>query len=115
MGIVIVTSATDIASVLRGERERREWTGEDLDARVGWPDRYAAKAENPEAKWGRRLIRIHGMADLWLQSLDLHLCLVERKQAERMMAEAAADPEVREEGANHRVGRVQVSRLVWPA
>lgn len=112
MSFAIVTSATDIAAVLRGERERRGWTGEDLDARVGWPDRYAAKAENPEAKWGRRLIRVHSMADLWFQSLDLHLCLVERKEAERLAAEVTADPKVGEHRSVH-VQRIQVARLVW--
>lgn len=108
---VILTSTSDVATLLRGERERRGWTGEELDARVGWPDRYAAKAENPGASWGKSLIRIHGMGDLWLQSLGLAVVLIERKQAERLVAEASADPEVGEQ--DHRRERVQVVRMTW--
>jgi len=107
---LIVTSSTDIAAVLRRERERRGWTGEELDAKVGWPDRYAAKAENPGTAWGKTLVRVHGMADLWLQTLDYALVLVDRKEAERMVAEAAADPEVCE---RDHLRRVQVMRLVY--
>ncbi len=106
---VIVTSATDIATVLRGDREALGMSGEQLDEVIGWPDRYSAKVENPKRKWGRTLFRIEPMADYWLKGLNRALILVDRDEAERMIQEHASlhNPESR------RLARVRVVRLAF--
>jgi hypothetical protein len=107
---VIVTSATDIATTLRGDREALGMSGEELDAVIGWPDRYAAKVENPRKKWGRTLFRIEPMADYWLKGLNRSLVLMDRDQAEQLMrdhAEASQGPE------SKRLARVRVVRLAF--
>lgn len=94
---VIVSSGTNIAAVLRGDREAFGMSGEELDARIGWADRYTAKAENPDKKsWGKRLIRIEPMADLWMIGLNRALVLMDRTEAERLVREHASSlPDVR--------------------
>ena len=82
--VILVTSATDIATALRRDRERKKkMIGEEFDDYVGWADRYTAKAENPDALWGKTLIRVEMHADLWLQALGYHLVIMDRKEAER--------------------------------
>lgn len=107
---VLVTSTTDIATTLRGDREALGMSGEELDAVIGWPDRYAAKVENPRKKWGRTLFRIEPMADYWLKGLNRALVLMDRDQAEQLMrehAEASQNPE------SNRLARVRVVRLAF--
>lgn len=103
-----VTSTTDIAAVLRADREALGWTGEQLDVRVGWADRYGAKAENPEAPWGKRLIIVRHMGDYWLEALGRTLLLVDTRQAEEILA-AVTD----EGGSGHGFETVRGMRLVW--
>lgn len=106
---VIVTSATDIATTLRGDREALALSGEQLDAIVGWPDRYAAKVENPDHRWGRTLFRIQPMADFWLKGLNRALVLMDAEAAEQLIRDHAAShaPEGR------RLARVRVTRLAY--
>lgn len=104
---MIVTSATDIATVLRGDREALGMSGEQLDEIIGWPDRYSAKVENPKRRWGRTLFRIEPMADYWLKGLNRALILMDHDKAEQIVKEHAAtsqDPEGR------RLARVRVLR-----
>lgn len=107
---VLITSATDIATALRGDRETLGMSGEDLDAVIGWPDRYSAKVENPRKKWGRTLFRIEPMADYWLKGLNRALVLMDRDQAENLMREHAAASQNPE---SQRLARVRVLRLAY--
>jgi hypothetical protein len=105
---VIVTSALDIAAVLRGDREALGISGEELDGRIGWADRYTAKAENPNAKWGRHLIRVEPCADEWMQALNRSLVLMDRTYAQELVRQHASSlPDVR--GLQRRL----VQRLVF--
>lgn len=106
---VIVTSATDIATVLRGDREALGMSGEQLDEVIGWPDRYAAKVENPRKRWGKTLFRIQPMGDFWLKGLNRSLVLMDSELADKIVREHAAsqDPESR------RLARVRVVRLAY--
>lgn len=60
-------------------------TGEALDTRIGWADRYSAKAENPGAQWGKRLFRMHAMGEIWLMGVNRALVLMDRDQAESLV------------------------------
>lgn len=105
---VIVSSRTDFATTLRGDREALGLSGEELDEIVGWPDRYTAKVENPDKKrWGRTVFRMEPMADWWLKGLNRSLLLVDTDVAEQMVREHAAlqNPESR------RLARVRVVRM----
>lgn len=104
---VIVTSTTDIATILRGDRENLGLSGEELDEIVGWPDRYAAKAESPKKRWGRTLLRVEPMGDFWLKALGRSLVLLDSDVAERLVREHAAS--LQPDG--RRVARVQVMRM----
>lgn len=79
--VVLVTSSTDIADLLRREREARGVTGEVFDDRIGWPDRYTAKVENHALRWGKTIIKMRPHADLWLEGLGLALVVMERAEA----------------------------------
>jgi hypothetical protein len=71
---------------MRRRREGLGWTGEVLDARIGWADRYTAKCENPGEIWGKTQLRFAQMAPLWLDGLNARLVLVDRKLAEQLTA-----------------------------
>jgi hypothetical protein len=104
---VIVKSSDQVATVLRGDREALGLTGEELDARIGWADRYTAKAENPSAKWGKHLIRIEDMAEYWLISLNRSLVLMDRDHAETLVRTHASEQPQRG------LERVRVHRFVF--
>ena len=106
---VKVTSTTDIAATLRADREALGWSGEQLDLRVGWADRYGAKAENPAAPWGKRLIIVREMGDYWLEALGRSLLLVDSRQVPAIMAAAEAE----DGGQEHGFERVHGFRFVW--
>lgn len=93
----LVTTTEDAAEWLRAKREALGLSGEALDARVGWPDRYTAKAENPGSRWAKRLIRIADMGELWLQGLDAALIIADRQDALRFV-EGHIDSEIQHHG-----------------
>jgi hypothetical protein len=100
---LIVHERGQIASLLAARRAELGLTCEDLDARVGFSDRYAAKLEHPSRPQGRQGfhfdwpsealpgggIRCTGMAEVWLQGLGLRLLLVDAETAERIGATQA--------------------------
>lgn len=88
---VIVKSCTDAAAVLTKARLDRGWSGEELDARAGFPDRYSIKMENPRARWGRRGLHISPMWELWAEALGLCLVIMAKDQAEAMGAVEAGN------------------------
>jgi hypothetical protein len=97
---VIVHERGQIAALLAARRAALGLTCEELDARVGFSDRYAAKLEHPSRPQGRQGfhfywpsealpgggIRCTGMAELWLQGLGLRLVLVDEATADRIGA-----------------------------
>lgn len=86
---VLVTSAMDAAAVLTLARKAKGWTGEELDARAGWPDRYTSKIENPEKAWGKRGLQVSPMWEIGAQTLGLVLVVMTREEADKLGAEAA--------------------------
>lgn len=93
----LITNTAEAAEWLRAKREALGLSGEALDARVGWPDRYTSKAENPGLQWAKRLIRIADMGELWLQGLDAALILADREDAMRFV-QGHVDAEVQHHG-----------------
>lgn len=92
---VIITSAVDLAVVLRGDREALGLTGEALDDRLGWQERYTAKAENVTKRWGRATFRMGDLCDTWLLGLNRALVLVDRDVAEQLIrTESSPSPGV---------------------
>jgi hypothetical protein len=81
---VLIESAADFAFAMRRRREGLGWTGEILDARIGWADRYTAKCENPGETWGKTQLRFAQMAPLWLDGLNARLVLVDREFAHQL-------------------------------
>ncbi len=88
---VIITSAVDLAAVLRGDREALGITGEALDDRIGWQERYTAKAENVQKRWGRATFRMGDLCDSWLIGLNRALVLMDRDKAEQFIREHSVD------------------------
>lgn len=86
---VIVRSNMDAAAVLTQIRLERGWTGEELDARAGFSDRYTAKLERPNAPWGKRGLHISPMWEVWAEALGLALVLVTKEQARQLGAHEA--------------------------
>lgn len=84
---VIIAASTDLAAVLRGDREALALSGEDLDGRIGWCDRYTAKLESGHKKWGRRVFFMEPTADEWLLGLNRALVLMDRDEADRLIRE----------------------------
>lgn len=104
---VIVKSGLDIAAVLRGDRETLGLTGEAMDERIGWADRYTAKCENPDEKWGKKLFRIEPMAEFWLAGLNRTLLIMDTDQAEALVrSHSVSSP-------GRGLQRVSVQRLVF--
>lgn len=105
---VIVTATTDFAAVLRGDREGLGISGEELDSRIGWCDRYTAKLESGHKSWGRQVFRMERTADEWLLGLNRALVLIDRDAAMAMVREHASSlPDERG------LRRVTVARLVF--
>lgn len=82
---VIVESSSDFSRAMRRRRESLGMSGEALDARIGWADRYSAKAENPGTTWGKCIVRFAAMAPFWLAGLNAKLVLMDADQAERLV------------------------------
>jgi len=84
-----------IVGALVQRRRNLGWTGEDLDERAGWADRYGAKLEVPHRPAGKLgfhfdspceflpsgNVRPSGMATVWLHALGLRLVLVDEETA----------------------------------
>jgi hypothetical protein len=91
---VIVRSNMDVAAELTALRIGRGWTGEELDARSGMPDRYTGKLERPNAAWGKRglqgRLNQSAMHELWLDTLGMVLVLMTKEQARQVGARLAA-------------------------
>lgn len=105
---VIITASTDLAAVLRGDREALGLSGEDLDARIGWSDRYTAKLESGHKSWGRQVFRMERTADEWLLGLNRALVLMDRDEAQRLVLQHATSlPDERG------LRRVRVQRLAF--
>lgn len=97
---VIVSDRGQIVDALVERRHALGWTGEDLDERAGWADRYAGKLEAPTRPAGKLgfhfdfpceltptgTIRPSGMATVWLESLGLTLVLVDTTTADAIGA-----------------------------
>lgn len=102
---LLVDDRSGITSALIDRRHALGLTGEDLDERVGWADRYTGKLEAPLTPSGKvgfhfthpvdvlptGTIRSSGMAACWMQALGLRLVLVDAATAERIGAKPAPD------------------------
>lgn len=86
---VVVRSNMDAASVLTQMRLERGWTGEELDARAGFSDRYTGKLERPDAPWGKRGLHISPMWEVWAEALGVCLVVVTKEQARQLGAHEA--------------------------
>lgn len=125
-----------IVGALIQRRHALAWTGEDLDERAGWADRYGAKLEVPQRPAGKLgfhfdfpceflpsgNVRPSGMATVWLHALGLRLVLVDEETARSLGAVPA--PEVRPLAcggtvapahAARRISRGQASAMSAPA
>lgn len=96
----IIRSEEALAAVLRGRRIALGVSQQALDDRIGWADGYCAKVEAPgraghEGKsrgYGRRVA--WGIAQTltwWLESLGLVLVVMDRAQAEAIIAASPDD------------------------
>lgn len=90
-GPILVTSRSDIASILRAHRIAKGWTCEEFDARAGWSDRYVTKAEHcyrarievtppttddpDEPSYGGD-VPMSFMSEIWLETAGLALVLL---------------------------------------
>ena len=79
-----ITNRADMARVLRQARMARGMTCEELDARAGFSDRYAAKLEHPDSPSGKRGLQLSYMAEVWIKALGYRLVLVPECVAERL-------------------------------
>ncbi len=84
---IIISHASYLPTLLRFERIALGMSGEELDWRVGWADRYSAKCESPEKAWGKTVFGSR-CSDEWLAGLGRALVLMDR-------AVALALPDVR--------------------
>jgi len=75
MAPAVIRDGADLVSTLRSVRQRRGWTHLELDARVGWPDGYAGKVEQPHKRFGRQLVA-PALSDL-MQALGVGLVAVD--------------------------------------
>lgn len=103
---LIVHSRGDITSSLIARRHAIGWTGERLDERAGWADRYGAKLEQnrrPSGKAGflfsfgtevcpSGTLRASAMAEVWMEALGLRLVLVDNATAKAIGAVPAPAP-----------------------
>lgn len=90
---VMIEHEDTLVAMLRGRREALGWSQSRLDDRVAWADGYCSKVEAPHRKYGRRVI--WGLMDTvseWAQALGLCLVLMDRKQAELLIAQSTAPP-----------------------
>lgn len=96
----IIRDEDALAAVLRGRRQALGISQQALDDRIGWADGYCAKVEAPARAtsgggsrgYGRRVA--WGMAQTlswWLESLGLALVVMDKAQAEAMIAASNDD------------------------
>jgi hypothetical protein len=97
---VIVNSRGDIAGFLADLRRAAGMTGEELDYRAGFSDRYTAKLEQGDKPYGRKgfvvepgKIKVWGMGEVWLEALGARLVIVPAAVAEAIGAVAATKRE----------------------
>lgn len=99
---VIITSEEGFAALMRARRESLGISQQALDDRIGWADGYSAKVEAPGRAnrdtsgrgYGRRVIwGISALLACWLESLGLALVVMDKNQAEALIADSA-DPEI---------------------
>lgn len=84
---IIIRDEDTLVALLRGRREALGIPQQALDDRIGWPDGYAAKAESPGRKYGRRVAwGISNFLAYWLESLGLALVVMDKAQAEALVA-----------------------------
>lgn len=83
---LIIETTEQFAESMRLAREELGISGEALDTLCGWPDRYTAKAENPEAKWGRVALKLSENAQAWMIALGHCLVLMPVEQARAICA-----------------------------
>lgn len=100
---LIVHSRGDITGALVARREALGLTGEQVDDRAGFSERYTAKLEVPYAPCGKTgfifshpsevlptgSVRASGMSEVWLETLGLRLVLVDAETAEGIDAKPA--------------------------
>lgn len=103
---LIVHSRGDIAGALIARRHALGWTGEDLDERAGWADRYAGKLERPLRRTGKAgflfefgtevcpsgTLRASAMSQVWCEALGVRLVLVDAATAAAIGAVPAPPP-----------------------
>lgn len=82
----IICDDTQFVGLMRGRREGLGLTQGETDDRIGWPDGYLAKVEAPDRKYGRRVIWIGAFCNWWLEAMGLALVLMDREQAEALIA-----------------------------
>jgi hypothetical protein len=125
-----------IVGALIQRRHALAWTGEDLDDRAGWADRYGAKLEVPQRPAGKLgfhfdfpceflpsgNVRPSGMATVWLHALGLRLVLVDEETARSIgavpapsVAKTACGGTVAPSHALKRISRGQASVMSAPA
>ena len=89
---IVVRDESSLVGLLRGRREALGIPQQELDDRIGWPDGYCAKAEAPERTYGRRVAwGISNFLAYWLESLGLALVVMDRAQADALIAASAGD------------------------
>lgn len=84
---VIIRDEESLVGMLRGRRQALGVSQQELDDRIGWPDCYCAKAESPSRSYGRRVAwGISAFLAYWLESLGLTLVLMDKAQADALIA-----------------------------
>lgn len=96
---VIIRDEDGLVALLRGRRQALGVSQQALDDRIGWADGYTAKAEAPSRAamdrggrgYGRRVAwGFAASLNWWLESLGLTLVLMDRAQAEALIAASDA-------------------------
>lgn len=91
----IITDERTLVALLRGRREALGISQQELDDRINWPDGYCAKTEaagraqqeGGSRGYGRRVAwGIATTLGWWLESLGLTLVLMDREQANALIA-----------------------------
>lgn len=100
---LVVSSRGQIVGALISRRHDLGLTGEQMDARINWSDRYSGKIERPNRPEGRPSFRFDfpcevmpwgdirptGLSDFWLDALGVRLVLVDARTADAIGATPA--------------------------
>lgn len=103
---LVVHSRGQIIGALITRRHELGLNGEQLDARIGWSERYVGKVERPNRPEGRPSFRFDfpcdvmpagnikptALADCWLEALHVRLVLVDARTADAIGAMPAPPP-----------------------